>query len=72
MNIINKAVFKLLKETNGSISYSSLCNYVTGKGFLLIELHTDKGDEILKRFGCYEQYADEKGITVINIYFKLF
>lgn len=66
MNIINKAVFKLLKETNGSISYSSLCNYVTGKGFLLIELHTDKGDEILKKFGCYEQYADEKGITVIQ------
>ncbi len=66
MNIINKAVFNLLKETKGSISYSSLCNYVTGKGFVLIELHTDKGDEILKKFGCYEEYANEKGITVIQ------
>lgn len=66
MNIITKSALKLLKSTSGKVNYTSLCNYITGKGFLVIELHTDKGDEILKRFECYDKYADEKGITVMQ------
>ena len=70
MNIINKAAFKLLKDINGNITYTSLCNYINSKGFLLIELHTDKGDEILRRFECYEEYADKRGITVMQEFVK--
>ena len=66
MNIITKSALKLLKSTNGKVNYTSLCNYITGKGFLVIELHTDKGDEILRRFECYDKYAGEKGITVMQ------
>lgn len=66
LNIITKAVFKLLKDINGNINYTSLCNYINSKGFILVELHTEKGDEILKRFECYEEYTNKRGITVIQ------
>ncbi len=61
---ITKAAYKLLKNIKRNICYSSLCEYITSKGFIVVELHTEKGDDILRRFECYDRYKEEKGITV--------
>lgn len=63
---ITKAAYTLLKHIKRNICYSSLCEYITSKGFIIVELHTDKGDDILRRFDYYDRYKEEKGITVMQ------
>ena len=63
---ITRAAYKLLKYTNGNVCYSALCNYIQSKGFIVVELHTKEGDEILKKFDYYDEYSDLKGISIIG------